>query len=320
MAIAVSYALEQMRFELGGGDIPTELNAIGILNQAGHFLYSMHPWKWAVERTALLDLRGDVSGSTATWTAASSTLAQASAFTNYSWVTGDEITVTDGTGATTGTYKVASRTSANAIVLTGSIASGNLSTGDIKWSIRPQTVALPTDLRDIVHIASTSLSSLGGVTLTTIGHILEMRRSSASITAATGYYWGAVVYSGSTPKPILEIYPSPAANATGALRITYRARWAELTSDTGQIDVPDFVQDLFLFIARAYAAGYVRNDVGSIHARLAEIQAGPIFLAATRSDGAVQPYYGQLRGGGATLWRRQKEAIGLANLVEPPAI
>ena len=112
MAIAVSYALEQMRFELGGGDIPTELNAIGILNQAGHHLYSMHPWKWAVGRTALMDLRGALSGSTATWTAASSTLTATSAFTSYSFIDGDEITITAGTGATTGTYKIASRTSA----------------------------------------------------------------------------------------------------------------------------------------------------------------------------------------------------------------
>jgi hypothetical protein len=60
--------------------------------------------------------------------------------------------------------------------------------------------------------------------------------------------------------------------------------------------------------------------VASIHARLEEIQDGPIFRAATMSDGATQPYYGQLRGGGAVLWRRQQESIGLANMVEPPAI
>jgi hypothetical protein len=320
MAIAVSYALEKMRFELGGGDIPTELNAIGILNQAGHHLYSMNPWKWAVGRTALLNLRGEVSGSTATWTTASSTLTDTGEFASYTFVAGDEINVTDGTGATLGVYKVASKTSSDAIVLDGSLSGSNLGTGDITWRIDAQTVALPTDLRDIIHIASTSISSLGGVTLTTLAHILEMRRSSASITASTGYYWGAVVFSGSTPKPILEIYPSPSANATGALRISYRSRWSDLSTDTSQIDIPDFVQDLFLFIARAYAAGYVRNDVASIHARLEEIQDGPIFRAATMSDGATQPYYGQLRGGGAVLWRRQQESIGLANMVEPPAI
>jgi hypothetical protein len=323
MALSVAHALAQIRFELGGGDIPAELDANGILNQAGHHLYSMHPWRWITGRSALLDLRGILSGTTATWTAATKTLTQASAFTNYSFLAGDEIAISFGTGATLGTYKIASRVSANAITLETSLAAGNLATGDIAWRIDPGTIALPTDLRDIIQISTTSLSSVGGVTLVPLATILELRRSSASVTATTGYYYGAVVYSGTNPKPILEIYPAPSANATGAMRIFYRSRWTELTGDTTKIEIPEFCFDLFTQIARAYAAGYVRNEQATLDQRLALIHQGPVFAVSKRSDGMVQPFHGVIQNGGPTIWRRPVSdhvVCGLANLVEPPAI
>ncbi len=323
MALLVAHALEQMKFELGGGDVPSELGALSILNQAGQHLYSMHPWRWTTGRSALMDLRGVLSGTSATWTAASKTLTQASAFTNYSFVSADEISVPDGTGVTSpGVHKIASRTSANAVVLATSIAAGNLATGDIEWRIDPQTIALPSDLRDIISIASTSVSAVGGVALTTLQQILDFRNTSAAVTAGSGLYWGAVVYNGTPPRPLLEIYPSPSANATGALRIFYRSRWATLSADNSSIEIPDFVQDLFVALARSYAGGYVRNNVASIHARLAEVKAGPIFEAAVRSDGMVQPYFSTIRGGGAEIWRRGYggNVCGLSTAVEPPAI
>lgn len=322
MGLATAHVLTQMGFELGGGSVPTELDTTGILNQAGHHLYSMHPWRWAVGRTALIDLRGILSGSTATWTAASSTLTETGGFTDYSFLAGDEITISGGTGATQGTYKIASRTSANAIVLDGSIAAGNLATGDIDWTIDPGTVALPTDLRDILWIGSTSLSAVGGITLVPLQTILDLRKASASVTAVTGLYYGAVVYSGSPiPRPILEVYPAPSANATGAMRIFYRSRWSELTGDSNQIEIPEWMYDLFIQIARAYAAGYVRNETGSLSARLAEIHAGPVFAVAKRSDGMVQPYHGQIMNGATGHWRRRHHPMAqIVNFVAPPSL
>jgi hypothetical protein len=292
-----------------------------VLNQAGHFLYSMHPWRWITGRADLLDLRGLVSGSTATWTTATSTLTATGAFTNYTFLSGDEITITSGTGATTGVYKVASKTSANAIVITGSLSGSNLSTGDIVWRLEPQTIALPTDLRDIIWIATTSVSNVGGIVLVSMQDILDKRASSVSITASTGLYYGCVVYQGTPLVPILEIWPTPNANTTGAMRIFYRSRWAEVTTDSQQIAIPEWVEDLFLFIARAYAAGYERGDVASIHVRLHEIGSSPIFAAAVRSDGMVQPYNGVIRNGGPSIWRRSSAGMGqIVRQVSAPAI
>lgn len=300
--------LKHMRHELGGGDLSIDLDKIGIMNQAGHHLYSMHPWVWAKGRTALLDFRGSVSGTTATWTAATSTLTDTGDFTDYTFLAGDEITILDGTGATTGVYKIASRTSANAIVLDGSIAAGNLATGDIEWQIHPQTVELPDDLRDIIHIASSSETALYRLTLTTLADVLERRATTSEVTSPSLFY-GAVVFSGEPPVPILEIWPSPGSNATGALRIFYRSRWTAITADSGtssKIQIPDFVNDLYLQLARAYAAGYERSEVASLDVRLSQIHLGPVFQAAKRSDGMIQPFFGKTRGGGATIWRRPK--------------
>lgn len=317
----VADVLANIKHELGGGDLSTELDKFAVINEAGHHLYSMHPWRWATARSSLLDLRGALSGTTATWTTATSTLTATSAFTNYTFLSGDEITILSGTGATTGTYKISSKTSANAIVLTGSLSGSNLTTGDISWRIDPQTIDLPDDLRDIISIATTSVSNVGGVTLVSLAEIIEKRASSASITASTGLYYGAVVYSGSPPTPLLEIYPSPNANTTGAMRIFYRSRWAEVTADSGQINLPEWVESLYIWIARAFASGYERGDVASIHQRLSEISQSPIFAACVRSDGMVQPFAGQLRNGGARMWRHSRgHAAQLVNQVEAPAI
>lgn len=321
MGLSVKHLQNQMSYELGGGSLPTQLDAVGVLNQAGHHLYSMHPWRWAVGRTALIDLRGALSGSTATWTASTKTLTQASAFTNYSWLTGDEISITSGTGATTGVYKIASRTSANAITLASSLSSTDLATGDIAWRIEPQTMALPTDLRDIIAISSTNNSAIGGVSLTTLEEIVEKRKSSASVTASTGFYYATVVYNGSPPRPLLEIYPSANANITGAMRMFYRSRWVAPTGDSEQIDIPDFMHDLMILLARAYASGYVRNDAATLNARLGEIHAGPIFEVAKRSDGMIQPYHGVTKNGGATIWRRKTSPFPqITNRIAAPTI
>jgi hypothetical protein len=41
-----------------------------IVDQAGSYLTGMHTWAWMKNRTALLDVRANVTGETATWTEA----------------------------------------------------------------------------------------------------------------------------------------------------------------------------------------------------------------------------------------------------------
>ena len=321
MSISTKEILAQVKHELGGGDFPIELDQYAMLNQAGHHLYSMHPWSWTEGRAALLDLRGLVSGTAGTWTASTSTFTQASAWAAYDFLAGDELRVQSGTGTTTGVFKILSNPTTSTLVLDGSLSASNLLTGDIVWRIEPQTIALPVDLRDIVWIATTSISSVGGISLTSLKQVLQARSSTASITASTGLFYAAVVFQGSPPRPILEIWPTPSANTVGAMRIFYRSRWAEITADSVEVEIPDFVNDLYVWITRAYASGYVRNEVASIHARLAEVRASPIFEVARRSDGMTQPNVGVLTGGGGQIWRRRSTAFPqITNKVEAPSI
>jgi len=315
MAVSVKHILDHMRDTLGGGEFPPNLDQINVLNQAGQHLYSMHPWRWAQGRATLLDLRGTVSGTGATWTAATNTLTLSSAFTTYAFVEGDEIQINDGgSGATEGFYEVGSRTSDNAVVLSTSISATD-QTG-VGFVLQPFTIDLPDDLRDIIAIHGTDTVERT-VTLTSLSEVLHMREDSGPTDIA---WYAAVAYVGSPPTPVLEIGPGAGDNEVGAFRLFYRSRWATLRTDSTVIDVPEFVEALLIQIARAFARGYVREDLGSLDARLAEIGAGPIFEAAKRSDGNVQPSFGKLRGGGPTIWRRGRVSNfnELASRVSPP--
>jgi len=315
--LTVNKVLAQMSHALGGGEPSVELDKFAMLNEAGEHLYSMYSWKWAQGRSSLIDLRGAVDGTTATWTAATKTLTQASGFTNYVFLAGDTVEIRSGTGATVGVYFIASRTSANAIVLEGSIASGNLATGDIFWSIFPGTIALPADLRDIISIRTSTTSNLIRVCLTSLDEVNRLRGANA-ITSSPSLFYAAMVYTGSPLRPILEVWPSPGANATGALRIFYRSRWTRVYGDSDTIDIPEFVEELFIFLARAVVEGYERGDVKTIHQRLAEVQAGPIYRAAVVADGQAQPFR-RIRNGGAMIHRHRWTDSGyIVNRVQAP--
>jgi len=283
------------------GSWPPDLDPISILNQAGEHLYSMHAWKFAQGRSTLLSLRGTISGTAATWTASTRTLGLTAAFTNYTFVEGDELEITDeGTGATLGTYEVESRTSANAIVLVDSIASTN-QTG-IGFTLQPFSIDLPDDTRDIIAIQGSGTGNRAHVTLTSLAEVLQAREDAGPNDA---HFYAAISYAGTPPVPILEIAPGAGSNQAGALRLFYRQRWARLSSDSTLIAVPEYIEGLLVQIVRAFARGYVREDNSTLDERLAMIHAGPVFQAARKSDGAIQPY-SQTRGG-IENWRRGSE-------------
>lgn len=295
MAITVKHLLDHMRSTLAGGSMPRSLDEIGILNQAGEHLYSMHAWRFSQGRSALLNLRGTVSATAATWTSGTLTLSKTGAFTDYTFVEGDEVEITDGTGVTTGFYEVASRTSANAIVLSSSIGS---TASDVAFTLQPYSVDLPDDTRDIIAIRGTG-ATRNHVTLTSLAEVLRVREDTGTNDA---HWYASLSYAGTPPTPILEIAPGSSSNSAGALRMFYRSRWSRLTTDSTTVDVPEYIEPLIVGLVRAFARGYVREDQASLDARLSEIHAGPVFAAARKSDGAIQPYIATTRNG-IERWR-----------------
>lgn len=311
MALNIQHLLAHLSDTLGGGEIPTGLDQVGILNQAGEHLHAMHPWKWAQGRSTLLSLRGTVSGTAATFDG-TSTLTDTGAFTSYSFVDGDEIEITGGTGVTEGFYPVTARASANDLTIPDIGAAAS----DVSYTLQPQSIDLPDDLRDIIAIQQTD--SVGRhMTLTSMAEVLRVREE---VGANDHTFYGAVSYVGTPPTPILEIAPGAGSDVAGAFRMFYRARWARITGDSTAIAVPEFCEALMIQIARAFARGYVREDQASLDRRLAEIQVGPIFRAACKSDGAIQPYGGKLRGGGPTIWRgrHSTDFVETVSRINPP--
>jgi len=308
MTLHVKHLLDHMQDTLGGGSVPGSLDKMGILNQAGEHLHSMHPWKWAQGRTTLLNLRGTVSGTDAAWTTSTLTLTESGAFTDYTWVAGDEIEITAGSG-TEGFYEVASRTSANAIVLASSLSGSNQT--DIDFTLQPYSIDLPDDVRDIIAIHGTGIARQH-VTLTTLAEVLRIREETSTNDA---HWYAALSYVGSPPTPILEIAPGAGSNATGALRMFYRSRWARLSTDSTLVDVPAFMEALLVQVVRAFTRGIVREDGGSLDMRLRDIHSGPVFAAAARSDGAIQPYTGTLKNG-ISRWRRRGVGSGWVEAVD----
>ncbi len=140
----------------------------------------------------------DVTLATATWTAATKTLTQVGAFASYTFTAGDVIVITGGTGAKIGAYVIASRTSDDAIVLSKSLASGDLSTGDIT-SVSGQAstvIQTPAHVQNAVLLETRRLdvtADKAGITNVALGgaggaiSLGEQRTHESLIEAAQGY-------------------------------------------------------------------------------------------------------------------------------------
>jgi len=105
----------------------------------------------------------------ATWTELTSTLTKTGFFAGYTVKAGDVIEITGGTGANTGTYSVASKTSDNAIVLATSIGAGADGQVDIAATFLDVSVvngAVGVLITGIYVDGQASGTGIGTVTLT----------------------------------------------------------------------------------------------------------------------------------------------------------
>lgn len=305
------------------GAPPTEIAPKLLVDMAGEYLVSMHEWRWLVGTTGLIDLRGSLSFTNGTWTESTKTLTSSAAFTSYSFLAGDQIRVTGGTGVTTGVYTVSSKTSANAIVLASSLSTAavNLATGDIAAELAPKTAALPSDFRSLHGIAITN-AVVRGVEMVDLEELL-MLRTYNDIVQASWNYKVAVNWLGTPPSPYLEVWPTPTANLTGALEIVYRKKWTRGSLDTTELPVPEFCEALLREIVKAFARGYIEEDEAGVDVRLAQVAAGPVCRAAKMQDGMQQRSIGMIRGGGVEVHagRRWGSSRGcsLASVVSNPS-
>jgi hypothetical protein len=278
-----------------------------IVNTAGQILYGAWPWKFRERPPARLNFTAPITLTDATYTHATKTVTKTGAFTNYTFIPGDILEITDGTGATTGEYPVASRTSNDAITLATSIGAAADGQSDIDGTLAFPYVSMPSDFGELLDIRADGLTV--DFSLVDFSEIAMLR--DGAILPNGFMYWGAIVHPAQTAQtstfavPRLEIYPTPTSTIVSALTLWYRADWRELSGDTHYAAVPQWCEALLIEYIRAVAEGYMNRHadnegllpVSTLSDRLRDIEEGPLFRRATEKDMLIQPSYGVITGG-----------------------
>ena len=180
------------------------------------------------------------------------------------------------------------------------------------WLIRPpqdlgttvsQTyVNLPSDFREVIALDFGAASSGGEVHWGSLQDVSEWRRlgigSSANVLVSLSY--------AATMQPRLELGHTPSATSATFFKLSYRAGWAQVTSDTAFItvapggtgQVPLWCEALYLLIVREIARGWV-HDMGPAPERLGGVREHPFFHEAVKTDSRQVPVLGEMwRGDG----------------------
>ncbi len=299
-----------------GGSVPPDLDEFEFINEAGHFLASAAPWKWLEAGEVKLDLRADitVTGDTNSVLLGKPTdvvaVSTGAPFANYTHLEGDILEITGGTNLNKGHYRIANIVNDYTITLSDSPLTAAGSAGlNLTGFVRASSVALPNDFRELIAVYA-SAETNNSVELTTYQDLLHKR--SVNMTSP-GTYYAAITHamdanptitasdtSGALvgPTPRLEIWPKPGANELGALTAFYRAGWATTTSDVHNLKMPAYCESLYLEILRTFVVSRFDREF-DLSEGLGRVLLGPLFNAALDRDGAVQPHYGPMLGGGA---------------------
>lgn len=170
---------------------------------------------------------------------------------------------------------------------------------DLDFTAAQEFVALPSDFGELEGIAPNE--NQYGFGLVTPAALAELRGHD---TSWDGTFYGAVVQPGQTQATSapavarLELWPTPSANLSDALRITYRAGWTELSHASAVANLPEFFEPLLVEVIRAYAKGQEEGDTGG---RLAAVELSPIFRRTKERDDQIQDEYGPIRNGAAAV-------------------
>ena len=201
-----------------GGASSSPLDPLALINQAGEFLTTIHPWKWLENQEAKLNLRGNVTATGLNFEVDNLDAGAKSSdrqdklvhatlepFSTYNKVIGDQVEITGGTGVRKGFYIVdasnrnpEANTGGDRILVehnplmynTGPIANVDLTNNDISCTIHCNRIQLPKDFAELIAIDSSS-GSLSGVQLTSYQDLLRKKSSSVNLGAGSTY-WAAV--------------------------------------------------------------------------------------------------------------------------------
>ena len=275
------------------------LDVESIVNDAGRYLFSMHSWNWRNRPVTPLSYIAPISVADATYTEATKTITKTSGFTNYTFRNSEVFKVSAGTGATTGEYVIASRTSDNAIVLSKSIGAAADGLTDIDGSISFPYCVLPSDFGEGQITGINHRSNLtNNATATSLEQVRWLRYHGLASSYQVYYalsYPSQTATSAAPATPLLEIYPTPTAVDNAVLMLTYKAGWVAMADDDALANIPPGYEYLLKRLVKAFSHEAMSDD----NSRIAQVEASPELLRAKKQDGNTLPMLGKLQGGAA---------------------
>jgi hypothetical protein len=161
-----------------------------------------------------------------------------------------------------------------------------------------QHVDLPVDFGfgDIISLSTTDNVTYG-VTLSTIGDV-EFKRSTTILSPS--FYFVAISYPTQSDTTSggqmarLEVYPTPTADDTDALKMNYRAGWTLMgPKNDAAANIPPLFDHLLVQLVRAFAYYYETNDRSMIESIEDSIQ----LQRLKGSDNNTQGNLGLMQGG-----------------------
>lgn len=271
---------------------------LAILNDCGEWFMGIHPWNFAT-RSTFVDVRPQITISTASWTALSKTITKTGAFTDYSWLAGDQIEVTAASGGTPGWYEIASRVGNDSITLTQSLKSTDIAAG-VSATLHLWGCALPDDIAGLLPGTPTMAPGFAqSFDIVDMAKVLEWRALFTG--GSTAAYIGALNWGkdpdGGPRVPRLEIAPEITAGQKSAFSLMYRSKWKRVVSATAEIDLPPWADAAFREALRHFARGTFEEDVATIDQRLMAFMQGPLFQQAVSQDAAMINTWGEIEGG-----------------------
>ncbi|WP_291813841.1 hypothetical protein [Limnobacter sp.] len=102
---------------------------------------------------------------------------------------------------------------------------------------------------------------------------------------------------GGAPTPRLDLWPTPGSFEQDAFKAYYRAGWTPIRTDNDTVNVPSYIEPLYIQIVRAVALGYERDAEADVNVRVAQVRAGTVFSDARTRDGLTQPTLGPIENG-----------------------
>jgi hypothetical protein len=290
-----SRAIEYMEAELAG-PLASEFAGFDLVNGAARLMESLFEWRYLKKTARSISLRANVTGTGATFTAATGQLASipTGGFANYTLVPGDHIELFDGE-TLLGRFNVRSQSGDDAIIIDAPGLTSDI-TATVNFTLDCARIALPTDVHRLIQVDRGRPNS-GGAFPTTLEEIQSLDESyitgSSYVTGYT-FEWGTATAK-SIPVPVLRVWPPSLADDVDAMSCVYLRAWPTVDNEDDILAFPEHMNTLFLEICRAYARGY--EDQARLDVAVQGIKDGTIYHAATKYESGGMRTLGKPRNG-----------------------